>query len=183
MKGIGKIKTLRYRPNWLFPDEWESGEVASVVVELYDSGIMMPEIAMMMSWNCRWEDEFEVDCSFCGNIRDHYAVGDTVIDEFLGMAFMYKCRVCRKRFSITSRTHLNDTKIPMEYWCRTAYLLGDFDIPVNSHWLGRELGLTQKTTHHMLIVIVRALDLPLRSPVKTNKGTHDILSTLLTVRK
>lgn len=170
-------------PDWLIPEYWSNDKVGEREQELSDAGMWTHEMALMYSWFARWEDEWEIDCSFCGNKDGNYAVEDCMAIVEFGLSHKYKCKKCRKRFSVTSGTWLANHKLPMEYWWRTAYLLGDFNISVNSHWLARDLKVPQKTSYYMLVVISRCLDIIKVTPMKTDMGTRDIMSALLTVRK
>lgn len=169
-------------PTWFIPEQWEQDTVSDRSVEMLDSGMWTHDNALMWSWFARWEDEWEIDCSFCGNKDGNYAVEDCMAIVEFGLSHRYKCKKCRKKFSVTSGTWLANHKLPMEYWWRTAYLLGDFNIEVNSHWLSRDLQVPQKTSYYMLVVIGKCLNIKV-TPMKTNMSTRDIMDTLLTVRK
>lgn len=85
----------------------------------------------------RWSNG--IYCPFCGcektyNLTKHY----------LG----YKCseKSCRKKFSLTTRTIFENSKIPMSEWFLVMYLMSLNKKNVSSRQMALNLGLTQKTT-------------------------------------
>lgn len=171
------------RPDWLFSKEWEDTKLNEVSTELISVGIHTHKWALINTWFARWTDEWEIDCSHCGNKDNHYSIEDLILIDYFDVSWRYKCKKCSKKFSVTSGTYLDNHKLPIEYWCRTAFLLGDFNIEVNSSWLAKDLFVTQKTAYYMLIIIAKALGLKNATPLKTEKDTHSIMRALLTVIK
>lgn len=115
---------------------------------LPDCGIFCKDYCDTNVLFLRFEDYDWTDCSNCGFKGRNYPI---VADK------KWKCKKCKKQFTVTSGTYLSDSKLEYHYWYRTAYLLGKLRVPINSHWLSRELGITQKTTYSMLTTIKRAL--------------------------
>lgn len=171
------------RPYWLFPEEWENSKLSDIDTEFSEVGVYTHKWALVITWFTRWTDEWEIDCSHCGNTDEHYEIEGLVLIEEFDLTWRYKCKKCLKKFSVTSGTYLANQKLPIEYWWRTAYLLGSFNIEINSNWLSKDLCVTQTTAYYMLIVIAKALGLKQTTPLKTEKGTYDIMEALLTVRK
>ena len=171
------------RPYWLIPKEWLSSKADDLMTDFQEAGVFDHDSAVYNTWFARWKNEWEIDCSHCGNFDKHYNIEELCLIDDFDLSWRYKCKECSKKFSVTSGTYLDNHKLPVEYWWRTAYLLGDFNIEVNSKWLANDLQLTQKTTYYMLIVIAKALGLKQQSPLKTDKGTYDIMESLLTVVK
>ena len=57
----------------------------------------------------------------------------------------YRCRDCRRRFSVRSGTVMTDTKLGYRQWALALYLLTSGIKGVSSMKLRRDLGITQKS--------------------------------------
>lgn len=171
------------RPPWNIPDEWAREEIGCLFTDLMEAGVFNHDTALTMTWFTRWTDEWCIDCSHCGKVDEHYSVEDFYVIEEFSLSWRHKCKSCGKKFSVTSGTWISSHKLPIEYWWRIAYVLGDLDIKVTSHWLDKDLKVTQMTAYYSLIVVAKALGVSLRTPLKIDKGMNDIMSALLTVRK
>lgn len=116
-------------------------ELDWVLNKLNDNGITSPEDALMRISSARFTYPRGTDCPFCGTVDSHYQLNSEC----------YKCRnrKCYKKFSITSGTYLNDTKLEYSQWWRFAYLIGDMKI-TNSAVIAKDLGVTQKTSWWMI---------------------------------
>lgn len=64
----------------------------------------------------------------------------------------YKCsdKDCYKKFSVTTGTILENTKISLRYWFATIYLATAHKKGISSLQLSRDLGITQKTAWFLL---------------------------------
>ena len=83
----------------------------------------------------RWPDG--ISCPHCGSIhiaecKDHRPMP-------------YRCRDCRKHFSVRTGSVLAESKVPLHTWLMTIYMLSTARKGVPSTQLARELGITQKT--------------------------------------
>ena len=56
----------------------------------------------------------------------------------------YRCKDCRKSFSVTTGTVMHSAKIPIEKWALAFYLYATSLKGVSSMKLHRDLGITQK---------------------------------------
>lgn len=63
---------------------------------------------------------------------------------------IYKCRSCKKQFSIKVGTIFEDSPIGLDKWLPTAWLIINCKNGVSSYEIGRDLGVTQKTAWFML---------------------------------
>jgi len=61
----------------------------------------------------------------------------------------YRCRACRKRFSIRTHTVMADTKLGYQVWLLAIYALTTGIKGVSSMKLRRDLGITQKHAWHL----------------------------------
>ncbi len=57
----------------------------------------------------------------------------------------YRCRACRKHFSVRTGTVLAESPLPIQRWLMAAYLMTAARKGISSVQLGKQLGVTQKT--------------------------------------
>lgn len=62
----------------------------------------------------------------------------------------YKCKACRKKFTVTVGTIFEDTKIPLRKWFIALYIFTSHKKGISSCQLAKDLGITQKSAWHML---------------------------------
>jgi len=62
----------------------------------------------------------------------------------------FKCRVCRRQFSVKLGTIFEDSPLPLQKWMPAMWLLANCKNGVSSHEIGRALGITQKSAWFML---------------------------------
>ncbi|MEO6849306.1 MAG: IS1595 family transposase [Mucilaginibacter sp.] len=86
----------------------------------------------------RWNDT--PSCPHCGN------VGAYVTNR----GFKCKAKECHKKFTVTTGTVLENTKIPLRLWFATIYLATAHKKGISSLQLSRDLNITQKTAWFLL---------------------------------
>lgn len=62
----------------------------------------------------------------------------------------FKCRECRRQFSVKLGTIFEDSPIALQKWLPAMWMLANCKNGVSSHEIGRALGVTQKTAWFML---------------------------------
>ena len=87
----------------------------------------------------RWPDG--VRCPFC--------TSDNVATIPNRQPQPYRCRTCRKHFSVKTDTLLHSSKIPLSKWAIAFYLYATNLKGVSSMKLHRDLGITQKSAWYM----------------------------------
>ena len=137
----------------------------------FRKGLSLPELIKMFpddqaaeAWfaACRWPHGPQ--CPNCGswNIQE----GAT------HKSMPYRCRECRKRFSIRSKTVMADTKLGYQVWLLAIYLLATGIKGTSSMKLHRDLGITQKTAWHLahrIRAMWQAGDFLLSGPVEADE--------------
>ena len=86
----------------------------------------------------RWEDQ--PACPHCGN------VGAYVTNR----GFKCKAKECAKKFTVTTGTIFENTKISLRYWFAAMYLVTAHKKGISSLQLSRDLNITQKTAWFIL---------------------------------
>ena len=87
----------------------------------------------------RWPDY--VWCPHCGSLN--------VQTGAKHKSQPYRCRDCRKRFSVKTNTAMHDSKLGIQVWAIAAYLMTTGLKGTASMKLHRDLGVTQKTAWHL----------------------------------
>jgi transposase-like protein len=103
--------------------------------------------------NMRWPDGPQCPHAVCGAKEPYY----------LATQKRFKCRKCRKQFSVKVGTIFEDSPIPLQKWLPAMWMLANCKNGVSSHEIGRALGVTQKSAWFMLH--------RLRLAMKDNAGT------------
>jgi len=95
----------------------------------------------------RWPDGVVI-CPRCGN-GEH---------SFLTTRRIWKCKGCKRQFSLKVGTIFEDSPIGWDKWLPAIWLLANAKNSVSSHELGRALGVTQKTAWFMFHRIRLAME-------------------------
>ena len=82
----------------------------------------------------------ERDCPRCGSLETH---------EASHQRMPYRCRKCRRYFSVKTGTVMGRSKVPLRKWAYAIYLDVTSLKGVSSMKLHRDLGVTQKTAWFM----------------------------------
>ena len=83
----------------------------------------------------RWNEE-----AYCGHC------GSTNVNECKDHKPMaYRCRDCRKHFSVRTGTVLAESRLPLQKWLLAIFMLTSARKGIPSTQMARELGVTQKT--------------------------------------
>lgn len=82
----------------------------------------------------RWKDGIIV-CPYCGSVHISKCK----------IPMPYRCKDCRKHFSVRIGTILNESKLPLLKWLLAIYILTNTKKGVSSVQLAEYLGVTQKT--------------------------------------
>jgi transposase-like protein len=79
----------------------------------------------------------------------------------------WKCRNCRRQFSVKVETIFEDSPIPLQKWLPALWMLTNCKNGVSSYEIHRDLGVSQKTAWFMLHRLRKALHL---DPMGTKLG-------------
>ncbi len=76
---------------------------------------------------------------------------------FLKTRRIWKCRKCRKQFSVKVGTIFNESAIGLDKWLTAIWLVSNCRNGISSYEIARDLGVTQKTAWFMLHRIREAM--------------------------
>jgi transposase-like protein len=103
------------------------------------------EAARITLEDIRWRDGRV--CPHCGSVDKSYTTKRT---QKCG-ATVYRCGepLCRKDFSVTTKTVMESSHIPLHKWMQGFYLMASSKKGVSAHQLHRTLGITYKAAWFM----------------------------------
>ena len=64
---------------------------------------------------------------------------------------VYKCKECRKQFTVRVGTIFEDSKLPLSKWLMAIHLMTSSKKGVSSHQIARELGITVKDARYVAL--------------------------------
>lgn len=96
------------------------------------------DIALTFMAGLRWPHG--VACPHCGGAEP----------SFLKTRRIWKCKACKKQFSVKVGTIFEDSAIPLSKWLPALWMLANSKNGISSYELARALGVTQKTAWFML---------------------------------
>jgi len=79
-------------------------------------------------------------CPRCGSVEHSY----------LTTRRLWKCKGCKKQFSVKLGTIFEDSPLGLDKWLPAIWLIANSKNGISSHELGRALGITQKSAWFML---------------------------------
>lgn len=97
-----------------------------------------PDVSLEFLASLRWPDG--VICPHC----------EAEKPMFLKTRRIWKCRSCRKQFSVKVGTVFEDSPLGLDKWLPALWLLANNRNGISSYELARSLGVTQKTAWFML---------------------------------
>ncbi len=95
----------------------------------------------------RWKDG--IVCPHCGSISKHYALRPKTDSKNPARKGVYKCKDCRKQFTITVGTIFEKSHIPLHKWIYAVYLLCSSKKGMSALQLSRMLDITYKSAWFM----------------------------------
>lgn len=97
-----------------------------------------PDVSLQFLQFLRWPEG--VTCAHC----------DAKDPMFLKTRRIWKCKVCRKQFSVKLGTIFEDSPLGLDKWLPAIWMLANSKNGISSYEMARGLGVTQKTAWFML---------------------------------
>ena len=102
---------------------------------------MFPDDETAEAWIAKIRWEHGVTCPHCQS--------DNIQEQVKHPTMSYRCRTCRKFFSVRTGTAMQDSKLGAQVWVLATYLLSTGIKGTSSMKLHRDLGITQKSAWHL----------------------------------
>lgn len=126
----------------------------------FREGMSLPEFFRMFPDDDAAEEWFakarwgagHVACPFCGAMDDRIARCKDRKPQ------PYRCRDCRKHFSVKTASLMHNSQLGCQIWLLAIYLLSTNLKGVSSMRLHREMGITQKAAWHLAHRIRKAME-------------------------
>ncbi len=85
-------------------------------------------------------------CPDCHSLKSYRLAGPSVRNG------IYECSRCKRQFTITVKTPMHSTKLPLWKWLLAMYLIVSSSKGISSVYLGKLVGISQKSSwklgHH-----------------------------------
>ena len=78
-------------------------------------------------------------CPHCFSERSYYISGPSA------RAGLYECGQCKRQFTVTTKTSMHSTKLPLRKWIMAIYYMVHSSKGISSVVMGRWIGLSQKS--------------------------------------
>src|ERR1051325_10626162 len=115
-----------------------------------------PENASNFLMQMRWPNG--VECPAC----------DSREVSYLSTRRLWKCKACKKQFSVKVGTVMEDSPIGLDKWLSAIWLIVNAKNGISSYEVHRALGVTQKTGWFLLHRIRLALQKGIEGKMKGN---------------
>lgn len=96
----------------------------------------------------RWPDG--AVCPHCGVIGEAYRLKAKPDSKSPVRPGVWKCKGCRKQFTVTKGTIFEDSHIPLNIWLMTIHLVCSSKKGMSAHQIHRMLGITYKSAWFMV---------------------------------
>src|SRR5258708_5848984 len=108
---------------------------------------MTEDQAREMLEQIRWHDG--IICPKCGSDKGGYKLESKPNSKNKIRPGLYKCKACRKTFTVTMGTIFEDSHIALKKWLLATYLMNASKKGVSAHQLHRMLDITYKAAWFM----------------------------------
>lgn len=106
-----------------------------------------PDVAVDFVAKLRWPEGQPV-CPACEGTEHSY----------LKTRRLWKCKACKKQFSVKQGTIFEDSAIPLDKWLAAIWLIANAKNGISSYELARSVGMTQKSAWFVLHRIRLAME-------------------------
>jgi transposase-like protein len=135
--------------------------------------IQTDEDAAIYLEGLRWKDQ--PVCPHCGSINDHYFLtpkgeGRQTRTGSTSARRVWKCKDCRKQFSVTTGTIFHGTKVSLRIWLFVLFEMAANKNGIAAREIARKYGLPPKTAWYMTQRILEAMN---------NRAPHLMIGTIV----
>lgn len=118
-------------------------------------GLMTKADARAMLERIRWPNGLA--CLECGSINVGRIEAKAKVyvkpdgkERFVPARHLYKCRDCKKQFSVTKGTAFEDSKIPLQLWITIMFRMCSSKKGISAHQVHREYAMSYESAWFML---------------------------------
>lgn len=111
-------------------------------------GTLTETDARAMLERIRWPNGLVCAFPDCGGSEVYRIEGKTKTlksGRVQGPRHLFKCKACRRQFSVTKGTIFEDSKIPLRTWILVMYRMGSSKKGLSAHQVHREFGLSYES--------------------------------------
>src|SRR4051794_12008018 len=119
-------------------------------------------------------------CPHCGGLEP-YKLTPKATSTKPGRKGLYKCKACRKQFTVTVGTVFEDSRIPISKWLLGIHLIASSKKGMSAHQIHRNLGISYKAAWFMMHRLRYAMSSGPLSDLMT--GTVEIDETYVGARR
>jgi transposase-like protein len=91
-----------------------------------------------------WTSEADAVCPKCGVVGESYKMKDAKTGE-RNARYLWRCRACKSQFTVKVGTIMEDSPIPVRFWCLAFYRAAASKKGVSALQIQRETGLSYKS--------------------------------------
>jgi transposase-like protein len=91
-----------------------------------------------------WTSEADATCPKCGVFGESYQMKDAKAGE-RNTRYLWRCRACKSQFTVKVGTVMEDSPIPVRFWCLAFYRAAASKKGVSALQIQRETGLSYKS--------------------------------------
>lgn len=103
-----------------------------------------PHAVEFMEQQRGWTTEAEATCPKCGVFGESYKMKDAKTGE-RNARYLWRCKACKSQFTVKVGTVMEDSPIPVRFWCLAFYRACASKKGVSALQIQRETGLSYKS--------------------------------------
>jgi transposase-like protein len=88
-------------------------------------------------------------CPHCGGLEP-YTLTAKATSKKPGRKGLYKCKACRRQFTVTVGTVFEDSRIPLSKWLLGIHLISSSKKGMSAHQIHRMLGISYKAAWFLM---------------------------------
>jgi transposase-like protein len=103
-----------------------------------------PHAVEFMEQQRGWNTEADAVCPKCGVVGESYQMKDAKTGE-RNTRYLWRCRACRQQYTVKVGTIMEDSPIPVRFWCLAFYRAAASKKGISALQIQRETGLSYKS--------------------------------------
>jgi transposase-like protein len=103
-----------------------------------------PHAVAFMEQQRGWTSEADATCPKCGVFGESYQMKDAKNGE-RNARYLWRCRACKSQYTVKVGTIMEDSPIPVRFWCLAFYRAAASKKGVSALQIQRETGLSYKS--------------------------------------